>query len=218
MSNNEENGEVPGEAARLHERARQSGAAGDYDGAIKLLQQAQAIAPDWPYPTYDMAYTYLLMKDFDNARKYYEQTVRLAPRGFFTAITALDTLNREAEGELPAGTYAAYLSVEWITDPEQKRALVTAMTERLPGFAPAWKDYALLCDDPAERIDALEKGLASKPDQETKGILQLNLALALDQQGRTRDAVTILEGMIQDPATTHSNLALAKNIMPTLGE
>ncbi|MEM9347512.1 MAG: hypothetical protein AAGB26_12930 [Planctomycetota bacterium] len=90
------------------------------------------------------------------------------------------------------------------------------MIEQLPQFAPGWKDYALLCEDPAEKIEALEKGLAAKPDAETKGILQINLALTLNQLGRTQDAMTILEGVIQDPATTHSNLVLAKNVMPTL--
>ncbi|MEM9347513.1 MAG: hypothetical protein AAGB26_12935 [Planctomycetota bacterium] len=122
LSNDKPEDKIPVEALNLHEQARQSGTAGDYDKTIQLLQEAQAIAPDWPYPTYDMAFTYLLMKEYESARKYYGETVKLAPRGFFTAITALDTLNREAEGELPAGTYTAYLSIEWTADPEQKKS------------------------------------------------------------------------------------------------
>ena len=74
-----------------------------------------------------MAYTFLLMKDADNARKYYRKTVELAPRGFFTAITALDTLEREQKGDLQAGTYLEYLSLEWLDDPGKKAELVRNM-------------------------------------------------------------------------------------------
>jgi hypothetical protein len=48
---------VPPEAARLHARARDAGANGDYFRALDLLDEAQALAPAWPYPVYDAAYT-----------------------------------------------------------------------------------------------------------------------------------------------------------------
>src|SRR5207249_2079912 len=96
---------VPAEAESLHKQARQVGGSGDYKRAITLLEQASNLALQWPYPVYDMAFTYLLMQDAENARKHYRKTVELAPRGFFTAITALDTLVREEKGDLPAGTY-----------------------------------------------------------------------------------------------------------------
>jgi hypothetical protein len=53
-----------------------------------------------------------MMKDFDGAKTYYEKTLELSPRGFFTAITAVDTLRREQTAELPTGTYLAYVSLE----------------------------------------------------------------------------------------------------------
>ena len=71
---------VPAEAESLHQQARQAGEAGDYKKAIALLGRASSLAPAWPYPVYDMAFTYLLMKDAENARKYYRKTVELAPR------------------------------------------------------------------------------------------------------------------------------------------
>ena len=46
-----------------------AGGAGDYKKAITLLERASSVAPEWPYPVYDMAFTYLLMKDAENARK-----------------------------------------------------------------------------------------------------------------------------------------------------
>jgi hypothetical protein len=50
---------VPPQAVALHVRARNLGTDGDYLGAIALLDQARALAPGWPYPAYDAAYTHL---------------------------------------------------------------------------------------------------------------------------------------------------------------
>jgi len=131
-----EAGQISGDANALHQKARQLGASGDYEAAINAFTEAQSLAPDWPYPTYDMAFTYLLMKDFTKARKYYRKTVEMSPRGLFTAITALDALDREATGDLPEGTYAAYMVLERLSDPEQKANVVSQMTEKYPTFAP----------------------------------------------------------------------------------
>lgn len=107
---------VPPEAEELHERARQAGSQGDYPQAIHLLKEAAEKAPRWPYPLYDMAFSYLLMKDLDNAVEHYRRTLELSPRGFFTAMTALDTLEREQRGELPEGLYLAYMSLEQLQE------------------------------------------------------------------------------------------------------
>ncbi len=210
--------DIPDKANELHQKARQLGAAGEYEQAIDLLSQAQSLAPDWPYPTYDMAFTYLLMKDFKKARECYEKTVKLSPRGFFTALTALDTLNREASGDFPEGTYAAYMSLEWIDDPEQKTKMVNALIERFPQFAPAWKEYALQCDDSSEKLDAIEKGLAANPDAETKGMLLINKALTLNQQGDKQAAKEILGNLALDSNTTFANEHLAKQTLAMVAE
>jgi tetratricopeptide (TPR) repeat protein len=128
---------VPAEANLLHRRARQAGAAGDFEKALALLARASKPAPQWPYPIYDTAYTYLLLDDFDRARQYYKKAVELAPRGFFIAITALDTLERERSGDLPSGTYLAYPSLKWLDDGREKGDAVLNLTKWVPRFAPA---------------------------------------------------------------------------------
>jgi tetratricopeptide (TPR) repeat protein len=201
---------VPSEAESLHKQARQAGAAGDYEKAITLLERASSLAPAWPYPVYDMAFTYLLMKDAEHARKHYRKTVELAPRGFFTAITALDALDREANGDIPAGTYLAYLSLEWMDDAGKKADFVQQLVKRVPSFAPAWKELAMQADTDADQLAAIEKGLAANPDGETKGILLINKALIMDRSGDRDGAVRLLGDLALDPTSTYATEHLAK--------
>jgi len=133
---------IPEQAERLHQAGRRAGAEGDYVNALALFAQSAALAPDWPYPLYDAAFTYLLMGDFAAALDNYRQTVALAPRGFFTALTAVDALEREEADMLPVGTYLAYTQLERIQDRDAKEARVRELLASAPAFAPAWKDLA----------------------------------------------------------------------------
>lgn len=207
-------------AAALHQRGREAGGQGDYKTAITLFEQASQLAPTWPYPYYDEAYTYLLMNDFDAARTCYLRTLELSPRGFFTAITALHTLKLEQKGDLPRGTYLGYLSLEWMVDEAQKETAVRKLVEQLPQFGPAWKEYALLCDDDDRRLAAIERGLGADPDAETKGMLEINRALVLNRKGDRTAAVQLLGELALDPQSTlgteHSaKAALSVLLLPT---
>ena len=71
--------DVPAEAEVLHQQGRRAGAAGEYDKALALLQRASSLAPNWPYPVYDMAYTFLLIHDTANATRCYRKTVDWLP-------------------------------------------------------------------------------------------------------------------------------------------
>jgi tetratricopeptide (TPR) repeat protein len=200
---------VPAAAQELHLQARGAGGRGDYQEALALLARAAELAPDWPYPVYDMAYAHLLVDDPDNALACYEKTLALAPRGFFTAMTARGTLEREARGELPRGLYRAYLSLEHLEDRAEKAGLLRGLLEKVPGFAPAWKDLASATDDAEERWAAIREGLAASPDPETRGILKINEALALHARGERDAAVQLLGELARDPASTHATEQLA---------
>jgi len=68
------------EAQTLHQQARQAGARGDYAEALPLLTRAAALAPGWPYPIYDRAYTHLLMGNFEAALADYLQALLGDPK------------------------------------------------------------------------------------------------------------------------------------------
>ena len=204
---------VPIKAKRLHSKGRDAGAKGNYEEAISLFESASAIAPEWPYPIYDKAYTYLLMNDFRTARIYYNKTVELAPRGFFKAITALYTLNHEEEGAFPQGTYLRYLSIEWIEDPKNKVLAIEKLTEEIPTFAPAWLDLSGLLEDPDQRIAAIENGLSFPSDIETKGLLLISKAIVLNQKDQKDRAIKVLGEIILDPGSSILVEQLAKETL-----
>ena len=58
---------VPAEAMKLHEMGRIAGQKGESESALSYFQKASELAPDWPYPTYDAAFTYLLLNNFEKA-------------------------------------------------------------------------------------------------------------------------------------------------------
>ena len=70
-------------ARKLHREARELGQSGKYDLAISKLEETIKIQPDWSYPIYDLAFTYLLKGDFDNALKFYKK-IR-CPRRFLAS-------------------------------------------------------------------------------------------------------------------------------------
>jgi hypothetical protein len=174
---------VPAKAQELHRRGREAGAKGDHDGALELFAQARTEAPRWPYPVYDAAYTYLLKGDAAKAEELYAAVDQMAPRGFFTAKTALDCLRREKAGDVEPGTYRAYVLLEWEKDRARKKAALERMVKRSPRFPAAWKDLALLQDDDEAKLGLIEKGLSHAPDGETRGILLINKALTLNGRG-----------------------------------
>ena len=193
--------DVPPQAARLHAEAREAGRSGDYLRALDLLDEAQALAPSWPYPVYDAAYTYLLLDEAELAEELYARVDQMAPRGFFSCKTSLDTLRRERAGELFPGFAKAYAMAHWL-DPASKRSLLESVTGKFPGFAPAWQDLAALLDDDASRLRAIERGLAGRPDPQTLGLLLVSKAAVLARNGNRDEAISILGTLALSPDST----------------
>lgn len=207
---------VPEKATRLHQAGRQAGARGETKQALRLLTDAASLAPEWPYPLYDVAFTYLLSGDFAKALEYYGRTVELAPRGFFTALTAVQTLERERTGELPEGIYLAYTQLEWLQDAQVKEARVREILSAAPTFAPAWKELALLSAEESERFEAIEIGLNADPDPETRGILLINRAIVLFNRGEQEEALSILGDLALDPESSLGAVEQAKAVIALL--
>lgn len=55
--------------------------------------------------------------------------------------------------------------------------------------------------------------MAANPDAETLGMLLINKALVLSNQGRKKDAVEILGNLALDPNSTYATEQMAKSMM-----
>lgn len=204
---------IPPEAARLHVQAREAGGRGGYARALVLLEHAHRLAPDWPYPVYDSAYTYLLQGDATKAEELYAQVDRMAPRGYSTAKASLDCLRRERAGAVPAGFCRAFALLELSDDNANKRALLEGIVEKSPTFPPAWWKLSGLLDDDEARLRAIARGLEHDPDPETKGMLLISRALVLHGRGDRDGAVSLLGALALDPQSTLGTEMLAKNLL-----
>lgn len=207
--------DVPPQARRLHQDAREAGGRGDYARTLDLLDQARDLAPRWPYPVYDAAFTYLLLGESTMAEELYERVDQMAPRGFFTCKTSLDTLRRERAGELFPGFAKAYVTTEWMA-PQQKKGLLAGIVDKFPGFAPAWKDLSVLLDQDTSKLHAIEQGLCGRPDPETLGVLLINKATILARQGDRDTAVAVLGELALSPDSTLATEHLAKATLAAL--
>ena len=204
---------IPKRAIALHAKGRDLAKKGEYALAIPPLEQAAEAAPHWAAPLYDAGFTYLLQRDTPKALQAYEQALAIAPRGFFTVITAVDTLKKEVNGELPQGTYLKYLSLDWSDDVERKQQLEDELLAAAPNYAPAWKAKALLEPDDAKRLELLEKGLAANPDADIQGFLLVEKALVLVRKGQQAQAVEILGNLALDRQTPSRVELLAKTTL-----
>lgn len=213
-----ETGPINEQANMLHLAAREAGQAGNYQLAIEQLLEAMKIEPSWAYPVYDLAFTYLLIGDFESALNYYRATDALEPDGFFTTKTAIYTLEGEQKGLFPEGLYTFYMQIEWTEEPEKKYHMAKQIVDNVPLFAPAWKEIAYLQSDPEERLYAIEQGLAGNPDRETKGILLLNKAMILNDRGDREGAKSILAELIESQDTTTANSEIARVALRSIND
>jgi tetratricopeptide (TPR) repeat protein len=98
----EDTDSVPEEARDQYSKARDLGAAGDYDEVLGLLWKAHRISPGWLYPVYDAAWTYFLKGDLRKAEQLYAWVDRMEPRGYSTAKEALEAASSLKEEALAA--------------------------------------------------------------------------------------------------------------------
>lgn len=200
------------QADALHEQGRAAGSAGDQVKALELFFAAHELEPDWPYPPYDIAFTYLLAGQLDEAEKWYALVDQLAPRGFFTAKSSLAIIRVEQRGDVPKGFAKSFAMLEWAA-PDKKLAALQHVTHTFPSFAPGWKEYASMLDDPDAKLAAFERGIAANPDDETYGNLIVNKAITLDRIGRRDEARALKTALLADPRCTEAAEAIAKQLL-----
>ena len=203
---------VPEEAIRLFDRGREAGTAGRNDEAIRLFWQAHVLSPGWLYPVYEAAWSFFLEGNSSEAERLYAWIDRMEPRGYWTTKEALDCIRRERKGEWLSGTYESYARLEF--EAQDARAVkLEDLVKRAPTLAPAWKDLTVLRPTPESRLGAVNAGLASRPDPETRGFLLVHEVTVLQELGRAAAADSLLDAMNLDSCLTMQVRALTDALL-----
>ncbi len=200
-------------AVQLHQQGRASGEAGNFQEALALFQQARELAPQWPFPLYDTAYTYLLMGDAAKALAVFEQVDKLEPQGFAETKRLVECLRREKAGRIPKGTYRKFLDVMRSRSPEELERKLRALTKAAPGFYPAWRELIPFGKDLDEQDKLLARALSLEPDAQSKGELLVYKATLLRRRGKELEARALLQSLVDDPKSLPSTVTEAREAL-----
>jgi tetratricopeptide (TPR) repeat protein len=199
-------------AEELHHRGREAGERGDFQEAIRLFELAHAADSEWPYPIYDLAFSYLLLKDFEKALAYYKRCNEMAPNGYYASKTAIWTMEKEAMGLYPKGMYLNYSQLEWKDETERKLVLYNMIND-FPDFAPAYKSLQSLIQDPEDRMKLIEKGLELDADDETYSMLLISKALLMSFTEKMPEAIQMLSDYLNSERKTLMGSKIASSII-----
>lgn len=206
-------GDVPDAAVEAFNAGVECGRANNIEGALERFEAASALAPDWPYPIFQRAFTLLLKGETEAAYKAYQRVDELEPRGFLSSKVALAALEKELSGDYPQGFYLYFLSHEWQKDDDEKRNILDEVLTVAPDFAAAYQKLSGLAAGPAERLELIESGLGCEPDAETRGMLLVNKAAIVNLRGERDAAIEILGSLVTDAQSAASAAVIAKGIL-----
>jgi tetratricopeptide (TPR) repeat protein len=200
-------------AVQLHQRGRASGEAGNFKEALAFFQQARELAPQWPFPLYDTAYTHLLMGDGAKALTLFEQVDKLEPQGFAETRRMVECLRREKAGRIPKGTYRKFIDVMRSRSPEELEQKLEELTKAAPGFYPAWRELIPFGKDLDEQDKLMARALSLEPDAQSKGELLVYKATLLRRRGKELEARALLQSLVDDPKSPPSTVTDAKEAL-----
>lgn len=98
----------------------------------------------------------------------------------------------------------------------QRRSIIEQLVEKHSTFAPGWDAYVNIVTDPAERLRAIARGLAARPDADTRGSLLVKKAMTDWDLGDQASAERSLRELASNPAETLSTQASAQIILARL--
>jgi tetratricopeptide (TPR) repeat protein len=202
-------------ARQLHAQGRKHGERGEFELALRYFHEAEKAAPSWPLPLYDMGLTFLFIKADDKALETFTKLDAVAPQGLPGSKRFLDSLRREKDGRVPEGTLHEFLEIERLKDTQEMRRQMQALTQKAPGFAPAWQKLAMAEEKPEEAEKLITKALSLEPDAESRGMLLVYKATLMWRRGEADAARKLLRELLADPTTLPVTAAEARELLNT---
>jgi Flp pilus assembly protein TadD len=194
----------------------QRGAASDFTGAEAAFREAVRLAPDEPYPRYELGYTLALVGRYDDALAEFRRTYELAGV-FFLVETEIWLCEQVLDGSLDDAVVGMLRELQQIADTGEESDEAVALSQRAIDAAPecalAYLHHgkAMLGRDPAAAEWALRRCIELQPDDTTAINAKGHLAILCSQAGNEGEARSIRESVLADypdhPQTAFVRLA-----------
>ena len=164
----------PKRSWKVHfERGMASGRVGDLSKATRHFRSAVRLAPDEPYPHYELGYTLLLMGEIEPALAELRRTNELA-QGFFLVQSEIYVCEAILSGALSEDSVKALRQLQQLTDAGQAQSQrAVELSRQVIARAPScplgyyFLGKALLRTDTVEAQRALQKCMNLSPDDTT---------------------------------------------------
>jgi Flp pilus assembly protein TadD len=196
------------------EKGMHYGAASDFARAEASFREAVRLAPDEPYPHYQLGYTLALVGRHEEALEEYRRTEQLY-RGFFIVETEIYLSEQLLCESISVEALDMLRSLQWIVDSggsqgEDAVALSRKVVELAPECALGHFHLgkALLQRDPQAAEVALRRCVELEPDDTTAINAKFHLGVLREQTGDEGEARRIWDAMQSDYAG-HPHMALA---------
>ena len=180
------------------------GAASDFSGAEASFREAVRLAPDEPYPHYELGYTLALVGRFEDALEEFRRTQELT-HAFMLVETEIWICEQVLDGSLDSAVVGPLREVQWIVDAggaqsDEAATLSKNLIEVAPDCALAHFHFgkALFERDPAAAEQALRRCIELNPDDTTAINANGHVAILCERSGREDEARSIRQGILAD--------------------
>jgi Flp pilus assembly protein TadD len=193
------------------------GAASDFTGAEASFRQAVGLAPDEPYPHYELGYTLTLVGRYEEGLEEFRGAYELAGP-FLLVETEIWLCEQVLNGSLDEADVGMLRELQWIVDAggaqsEEALALSERVIDSVPECALAQFHYgkAIIERDRSTAEDALRRCIQLNPDDTTAINAKSHVAILCRKAGRDDEARRIQEEILADypehPLTAFAKLA-----------
>lgn len=185
---------------------RRSGEHGDFARAEACFREAIRLAPEQPYPHYELGFTLALMQRFEEAAAEFRGTDRLAP-GFLLVQTDLSICEQILRGELSQESVERLRELQQIVDGggvqgERACQIAREVIEAAPRCPQAhfFLGKALMLTAGAGAEQSLRRCLELEPDETTAIDAKTHLGILRRQAGAREEARRLWRSVIANHA------------------
>lgn len=178
------------------------GSEGNFPKAVESFRKAVSLAPNEPYPHYELGYTLFLMENYQEALPELQKTNELQ-HGFFLVQTEIYMCEAIISGMINYEVLATLREIQRLSDNGQIHSetalkLSRKVIEESPQCALGYYHYGkgMIGVNDEQAVNFLEKCLTLNPDETTEIDAKQHIALFQEAVGNVESARLILQELL----------------------